>query len=177
MTWLAQFVDFNIDRDQERGWQRAVISGRACATERREHDRGFVEAAEKQKPALFPRARRSSARACGCSPSGAVAMPRSGSAGGSSRSATRLSAPSASPAARAREAAAMRECTPIGHRSVGGWRQLCWGGSGFDPFAGIASAHSRALRHSKTGIARCWERSVQLRRIGQKHAGFDISRP
>ena len=50
-----------------------------------------------------------SSRARACSPSCAIAMPRRASAGGSSRRLTRLSAPSASPAARARAAAAIRE--------------------------------------------------------------------
>ena len=44
-----------------------------------------------------------------------MAMPRSASAGGSSRRPTRLSAPSASPAARARAAAAIRESIATGY--------------------------------------------------------------
>ncbi len=54
-------------------------------------------------------ARRRSLRARSYSPSCAIAMPRSASAGGSSRSATRFNAPIGSPAASARAAAATRE--------------------------------------------------------------------
>src|SRR5688572_21172397 len=54
-------------------------------------------------------ARRRSSRARGCSPSWAMAMPRSASAGGSSRTPTCFRAPSVSPKARARAAAAIRE--------------------------------------------------------------------
>ena len=46
-----------------------------------------------------------------------MAMPRSASAGASSRSATSLSAPSASPPAKARAAAAMIESMPLGYHA------------------------------------------------------------
>ena len=58
-------------------------------------------------------ARRSSAFALTRSPSCAIAMPRSASAGASSRSATRFSAPSGSPAASARAAAVISESIEI----------------------------------------------------------------
>ena len=70
-------------------------------------------------------ARRRSSRARGCSPSWAMAMPRRASAGGSSRRATRLSAPSASPAARARAAAAIRESMTTRYSAAPISRRAC----------------------------------------------------
>ena len=58
-------------------------------------------------------ARRSRTFALTRSPSCAIAMPRSASAGGSSRSAIRFSAPSGSPAASARAAAVISESIEI----------------------------------------------------------------
>ena len=95
---------------------RGGDDGRSAAERRRPDLRGRGRRAAVGPPRDWrPKARaarRSSSRARASSPSWAMAIPRNASAGGSSRRAIGLRAPSASPAARARAAAAIEESMP-----------------------------------------------------------------